>query len=102
MEREPEAACYRALFGQDPLPLNGSDRIRKCAGAIFRICWNASPQVPDPRDPQGVRHPLVRLVTLVALAACAVLAGVRSLLAVSEWVADVPPALSTARCHSSG
>ncbi|MGW5235547.1 transposase family protein [Streptomyces nodosus] len=56
-------------------------------------------QVPVPRDPRGVRH---LLVTLVALAACAVLAGVRSLLAVSEWVADAPPALSTARCHSSG
>lgn len=23
-------------------PLNSSDRIRKCPGAIFRICWNAS------------------------------------------------------------
>ncbi|MFJ3310845.1 ISAs1 family transposase [Streptomyces sp. NPDC086549] len=47
-------------------------------------------QVPDPRDPRGVRHPLV---TLLALTACAVLAGARSLLAVSEWVADAPPAL---------
>ncbi|MEV5778282.1 transposase family protein [Streptomyces antimycoticus] len=42
-------------------------------------------QVPDPRDPRGVRHPLV---TLVALTACAVLAGARPLLAVSEWVTD--------------
>ncbi|MFE7232480.1 ISAs1 family transposase [Streptomyces sp. NPDC057596] len=47
-------------------------------------------QVPDPRDPRGVRHPLV---TLLALTACAVLAGARSLLAVSEWLADAPPAL---------
>lgn len=47
-------------------------------------------QVPDPRDPRGVRHPLV---TLLALTACAVLAGARPLLAVSEWVADAPPAL---------
>ncbi|GAA3375480.1 hypothetical protein GCM10020367_43450 [Streptomyces sannanensis] len=47
-------------------------------------------QVPDPRDPRGVRHPLV---TLMALTARAVLAGARSLLAVSEWVADAPPAL---------
>ncbi|MFF4828473.1 ISAs1 family transposase [Streptomyces sp. NPDC001312] len=47
-------------------------------------------QVPDPRDPRGVRHPLV---TLLALTACAVLAGARSLLAVSEWVADAPPVL---------
>ncbi|WP_449344049.1 transposase family protein [Streptomyces malaysiensis] len=47
-------------------------------------------QVPDPRDPRGVRHPLV---TLLALTARAVLAGARPLLAVSEWVADAPPAL---------
>ncbi|MFI9630623.1 transposase family protein [Streptomyces sp. NPDC052042] len=47
-------------------------------------------QVPDPRDPRGVRHPLV---TLLALTACAVLAGARSLLAVGEWVADAPPVL---------
>ncbi|MEW1569483.1 transposase family protein [Streptomyces sp. NPDC093509] len=47
-------------------------------------------QVPDPRDPRGVRHPLV---TVLALTACAVLAGARSLLAVSEWVADAPKEL---------
>jgi hypothetical protein len=47
-------------------------------------------QVPDPRDPRGVRHPLV---TVLALTACAVLAGARSLLAVSEWVADAPTEL---------
>lgn len=47
-------------------------------------------QVPDPRDPRGVRH---SLVTLLALTACAVLVGARSLPAVGEWVADAPPAL---------
>ncbi|WP_267886536.1 transposase family protein [Streptomyces sp. WM6386] len=47
-------------------------------------------QVPDPRDPRGVRHPLL---TVLALTACAVLAGARSLLAVSEWVADAPAEL---------
>lgn len=46
-------------------------------------------QVPDPRDPRGVRR---LLVTLPALTACAVLAGARSLLAVSERVADTPTA----------
>ncbi|MFF0087695.1 ISAs1 family transposase [Streptomyces canus] len=47
-------------------------------------------QVPDPRDPRGVRHPLA---AVLALTACAVLAGARSLLAVSEWVADAPEGL---------
>ncbi|BCK66881.1 hypothetical protein Srufu_008340 [Streptomyces libani subsp. rufus] len=32
-------------------------------------------------------------MTLLALTSCAVLTGARSLLAVSEWVADAPPAL---------
>lgn len=47
-------------------------------------------QVPGPRDPRGVRHPLA---AVLALTACAVLAGARSLLAVSEWVADAPEGL---------
>jgi predicted transposase YbfD/YdcC len=42
-------------------------------------------EVPDPR---GVRH---ALLAVLALTACAVLAGATSVLAVSEWVADAPP-----------
>lgn len=38
-------------------------------------------QVPDPRDPRGVRH---ALTVVLALTACAVLAGATSLLAVGE------------------
>jgi DDE_Tnp_1-associated len=45
-------------------------------------------QVPDPRDPRGVRHALTSLL-LAAIAA--VLAGARSFAAVGEWVADAPP-----------
>lgn len=44
--------------------------------------------VPDPRDARGRRHPLVYLL---ALAACAVLAGARSITAITEWAADAPP-----------
>ncbi|MFD9687800.1 transposase family protein [Kitasatospora sp. NPDC059088] len=43
--------------------------------------------VPDPRDPRGVRH---TLAAVLALTACAVLAGATSLLAVGEWIADAP------------
>lgn len=42
-------------------------------------------QVPDPRDPRGVRH---ALSVVLALTACAVVAGAASLLAVGEWIAD--------------
>ncbi|MEU6655960.1 transposase family protein [Streptomyces sp. NPDC046900] len=45
-------------------------------------------QVPDPRRRQGRRHPLV---FVLSLAACAVLAGAKSLAAIAEWAADAPP-----------
>jgi hypothetical protein len=38
-------------------------------------------EVPDPRDPRGIRH---ALSAILALTACAVLAGATSLLAVGE------------------
>lgn len=44
--------------------------------------------MPDPRDPRGGRH---ALTAVLALTACAVLAGATSLLAVGEWIADAPP-----------
>ncbi|MFC4034683.1 transposase family protein [Streptomyces polygonati] len=45
-------------------------------------------EVPDPRDPRGVRH---ALVVVPALAACAALSGATSLPAVSECMTDAPP-----------
>ena len=44
-------------------------------------------RVPDPRAARGRRH---RLVTILALAAAAVLAGARSIAAIAEWAADTP------------
>jgi len=41
----------------------------------------------DPRQPRGVRHPLV---TVVAIAVCAALAGARTFNAVAEWAQDLP------------
>ncbi|WP_406326767.1 transposase family protein [Streptomyces sp. NBC_00203] len=52
----------------------------------------------DPRDPRGVRH---ALVVMLALTACAVLAGATSLPAVGEWITDAPPSVPI-RCPRSG
>jgi predicted transposase YbfD/YdcC len=45
-------------------------------------------EVPDPRDPRGVRH---MLTSLLLVAVAAVLAGARSFTAIGEWAADAPP-----------
>jgi predicted transposase YbfD/YdcC len=43
--------------------------------------------VPDPRKARGRRH---RLVTVLAVSVCAVLAGARSYVAIAEWALDLP------------
>ena len=53
--------------------------------------------VPDPRARRGIRH---RLVTMLALAVCAVLAGARSYVAIAEWAHDLPLGVrGPARAH---
>ncbi|MGW4898480.1 ISAs1 family transposase, partial [Kitasatospora sp. NPDC004240] len=49
--------------------------------------------VPDPRRAKGRRHPLA---FVLALAACAVLAGAKSLTAIAEWATDAPAAVLAA------
>ncbi|MFI6151034.1 transposase family protein, partial [Streptomyces sp. NPDC051109] len=49
--------------------------------------------VPDPRRAKGRRHPLAFVLTL---AACAVLAGAKSLTAIAEWATDAPAAVLAA------
>lgn len=44
-------------------------------------------RVPDPRLRRGIRH---RLAGVLAVAAAAVLAGCRSVLAITEWAAEAP------------
>jgi predicted transposase YbfD/YdcC len=59
--------------------------------------------VADPRKRRGVRH---RLVSLLAVAAAAVLAGARSFTAIGEWAADASQealaALDVRRCARTG
>lgn len=45
--------------------------------------------VSDPRKPRGVRH---CLPGILAIAACAVIAGARSFVAIAEWAAAATPA----------
>jgi DDE_Tnp_1-associated len=44
--------------------------------------------VPDPRDPRGVRY---QLASLLAVAVCAVLAGVVTFAAIADWAVDLDP-----------
>ena len=46
--------------------------------------------VPDPGKPRGLRH---GLVGILAIAACAVIAGARSFAAIAEWAAAASPAV---------
>ena len=46
-------------------------------------------RIPNPRKPRGVRH---RLVAMLGLAVCAVMAGARSFVAIAEWAADADEA----------
>ncbi|MGW3982918.1 ISAs1 family transposase [Streptomyces mirabilis] len=55
-----------------------------CAPARLAATATTTPTRPWP----SVRH---ALVAVLALTACAVLAGATSVLAVSEWIADAPP-----------
>jgi predicted transposase YbfD/YdcC len=45
--------------------------------------------VADPRKPRGIRH---QLPAILAVAACAVLAGARSFVGIAEWAADADDA----------
>src|SRR5664279_4804300 len=55
------------------------------AGLSRRPLIEVFEQVPDPRDPRGVRH---TLATVLTLAQTAVLAGAQTLLAIAEWTQD--------------
>ena len=65
-----------ALIVSLPVPGEGCDLLELLAG------------VPDGRTGQGRDHPVA---AVLALAAAAVVAGMKSYTAISGWVADVPP-----------
>ena len=53
-------------------------------------CWNLFGGVSDGRAGQGRDHPVA---AVLALAAAAVVAGMKGYTAITGWVADVPPAI---------
>jgi predicted transposase YbfD/YdcC len=63
---------------------------RSLPGAAAGGLLEALSQVPDPRDPRGVRY---GLAAVLALAVCATLAGARSYAAIFEWASDAPAEL---------
>ncbi|MFB7438257.1 transposase family protein [Streptomyces mirabilis] len=82
----------RACDASSPIPL-AFDRLREHPGAVpgeIPGLLERLAEVPGPRDPRGVRH---ALVVMLALTACAVLAGATSLPAVGEWITDAPPSV---------
>ncbi|MEU0105335.1 transposase family protein [Streptomyces sp. NPDC006251] len=71
--------------------ITGEERPSRGAKALTTSASARSPaEVPDPRDPRGVRH---RLAVVLSLTACAVPAGATSLPAVGapRASADGPP-----------
>ncbi|WP_406511095.1 ISAs1 family transposase [Streptomyces sp. NBC_00161] len=78
----PAATSTPILPALDRLRDQLSARLDEPPGLLERLA-----EVPDRRDPRGVRHALVHVL---ALAAAAALAGATSLLTISEWAADAP------------
>lgn len=66
----------------DPVAVGGSPVARVAPDLLVALA-----SVTDPRKTRGVRH---RLVTVLAAAVCAVLAGARSYVAIAEWAHELP------------
>jgi hypothetical protein len=74
-----------ARVGSTPDRVTDTDTPREADAPADLVA--ALAKVPDPRARRGIRH---RLVTVLALAVCAVLAGARSYVAIAEWAHDLP------------
>jgi DDE family transposase len=77
------------------MPAPSSSRIDPVIGHLAELAGDTAGDSPgllavlarmaDPRRRRGARH---RLVVILGLAVCAVLAGARSFTAIAEWAAD--------------
>ncbi|MGH3328723.1 MAG: transposase family protein [Streptomycetales bacterium] len=73
--------CLTDTLIVDGPPSAGLTDSERC-GLLDRLA-----EVPDPRDPRGVRYPLASLVTV---AVCAVLSGAVTFAAIADWLDDLP------------
>src|SRR5450830_1239377 len=77
-EHLPVSAVVSAVLA----PRELTERDRESLGAALA-------RVPDPRDPRGVRYPIVAMLMVVV---AAMAAGARSYAAIGEWCADLDAA----------
>jgi predicted transposase YbfD/YdcC len=80
----PSSPIIRLAARSDAAPGTATAPVAELARSDLLVALAA---VPDPRASRGVRY---RLVTVLAAAVCAVLAGARSYVAIAEWAADLP------------
>ena len=81
----PAASASPIPAGLGQLAGSGPARSDELPGLLDRLS-----RLPYPRRLRGRRHPLSYVL---ALAACSVLAGAKSLTAIAEWAADAPDRL---------
>ncbi|HEY8653838.1 MAG TPA: ISAs1 family transposase [Dermatophilaceae bacterium] len=81
------SACVSSLI---PSAVRHPVRLAAMAAMSPQGLLEALSAVADPRRRRGVRH---RFISILALCACAVLAGARSFVAIAEWAMDLTPLL---------
>jgi predicted transposase YbfD/YdcC len=81
------SACVSSLI---PSAIRYSGRLAAMAATSPQGLLEALGAVADPRKKRGVRH---GFISILALCACAVLAGARSFVAIAEWAMDLTPLL---------
>jgi len=80
------SACVSSLI---PSAIGQPGRLPAMAAMYPQGLLKAFAAVADPRKKRGVRH---RFVSILAVSACAVLAGARSFTSIAEWAHDLTPA----------
>ena len=79
------SACVSSLI---PSAVRHPGRLAAMAAMSPKGLLEALSVVADPRKCRGVRH---GFVSILAVCACAVLAGARSFIAIAEWAMDLTP-----------